>query len=131
MKLHIIFLLITISLTAGCKYLKEPSLPIEISADDLAAEYKNNAVEADGKYNGQTLIVSGTISHYDVINGIIGVYLTRNESAGEWWVMCFIDKSSQPDAYAKLGRDKTITATGTGHHKKDEFSISLRDCKIE
>jgi hypothetical protein len=113
----------------GCNQQRQTSSPIEVSAVQLETDYEVNASTAEEKYQKQTLIVNGKISHYAVLRDTIGVYLERSNRNSNWRIICFIDYS--PDVYSRLKRGENTTFIGTLRSDKDNFFIKLTDCKIK
>jgi len=114
----------------GCN-LHSDKPPIEISASQLKADYKENPSIADEKYEGRTLIVTGNISHDAEIRGKIYVYLERSSAANEWLILCSIDKSSHPDTYSKLKQKQNVTFIGRSERDTDSDLIWLTNCEIK
>lgn len=130
MKLHTLCIFVLVFSIFGCKQLRSSSPPIELTARQLLSDYNENALSADEKYSGKTLIVTGNISHFAQLQNTVGVYLKDNNAANQWFIICFIDKSSQPDIYSKLKEGETGTFIGMLERDKDGKIIFLSDCKI-
>jgi hypothetical protein len=131
MKLHILIVLILGFTLIGCKFLKRSSPPIEVSAHQLIAEYSEQSIAADKKYNGQTLIITGNINHYFQLRGIIGVYLKDENATNKWQILCLIDTATQADAYSRLHQWETATFEGIAEPNDGDFFIRITDCKIK
>lgn len=114
----------------GCNLAKRSELEIAVSVSQLIADYEENELAADKKYAGRTLILSGQTSHYAQLHGVIGVYLKSPNSASKWQIICFIDSTSNPNAYSRLGEEKDVTFIGTGESQINKFSIYINDCQF-
>jgi hypothetical protein len=115
MKLYISILLLLVTST-GCGF----NSPKEVSISQVIADYQESA-EAPTKYRGQTLIFTATVSDFAELDEFIQVDLEDGR------VICFIDKSSHPDAFSKLKRGETSTFKGV----VTKETISLTSCEIK
>ncbi len=130
MKKAYTIIIIGLFFLGGCSRLRnEPA--IELSTADLETDYNESSSQADEKYIGRTLKVTGNIAHYAQIRGVVGISLERSRTEGEWRVICLVDKDSQPDVYSKLKQGQSITFVGTGNREKESTLIMIKDCKVE
>ncbi len=93
-----------------------------VSADQLAQDFKNNGVNADSKYTGKRILVSGTVGRVD--NGLGGgadVTLTENTEQ----IRCHFDDKS---AVTSLTPGQQVNITGTC--KGLVIYIELDDCSF-
>ncbi|MCH5291435.1 MAG: hypothetical protein J1D88_06755 [Treponema sp.] len=91
---------------------------IEISAADLAQEYDDNEVRADGKYDGKFLKVSGTVTDFKagavrlgVGNNSVDVYMAKSET----------------EKVAALNKGDTITVVGRCSGLKPPYSDGINE----
>lgn len=130
MKPHILIIFAFFSSSVACGFSSQISPPIEVTAKQVIEDYNENLLTSDEKYGGKKLLITGTISHYGQINGIVGVYL-KGDLKNESTVICLIDKTSQPDIYNKLKQGVNGTFEGIGEPKKDEKSIFIKNCMFK
>lgn len=130
MKYHILIIFTFFVGLISCDSTNQTSPSIEIKATHLISDYDKNPLLSDEKYEGKNLIVTGVVSHYAQLNGVIGVYL-KDDLIKDWSVVCLIDTSSQPEAYSKLNQGESKTFLGISERKKDEHLVFLTNCKIK
>ena len=88
---------------------------ITISATDLWAAYKENAVNADALYKDKILVVTGTIQNIgqDVLTKAPCISLETNDGYGLYPIQCFFPKDGdQTDLIAQLKDGDYITIAG-------------------
>lgn len=110
---------------------KNYEAPIEISASELVKDYGEDTAESERKFAGQVLLISGNISHYAELNGIIGVYLEKINSGNNWQILCLIDKSSHPDSYSKIRQKRNLVFAGRSKTEIKNNFIWLENCEIK
>jgi len=111
------------------KPMPEPEAEVGMTAEELYSAYKANAVEADTKYKGTILKVTGTV-HKIVTKDTFDIYyimLTSAEKHEEWNVRCTFDKKHGPEL-KRLTAGQTVTVQG----KYDGYrtNILMRDCAL-
>ena len=111
------------------KPMPEPEAEVGMTAEELYSAYKANAVEADAKYKGKILKVTGT-AHKIVIKDTFDIYyimLTSAEKHEEWNVRCTFDKAHELDL-KRLTTGQIVTVQG----KYDGYrtNILMRDCAL-
>lgn len=86
---------------------RESTPDFEISADQLAKEFKESPFAADMKYTGQTLAITGRVDQK-----ILGTSLvfTGHEQIG-FATQCFFDKDGA-DSHKKIKRGDELTVIG-------------------
>ena len=131
MMFHVSIVLALVFGFVGCRRLTQSSPPIEVSALQMATDYEENLPEAEAKYNDKSLVISGTVSFFTQIEGITVIDLEKINPDSKWQIVCFIDPSTQPDAYSRLKIGQNSIFTGTGEHQKNSFNIHIEDCKIK
>ena len=114
---------------AEAKPMLEPEAEVGMTAEELYSAYKANAVEADTKYKGTILKVTGTV-HKIVTKDTFDIYyimLTSAEKHEEWNVRCTFDKKHGPEL-KRLTAGQTVTVQG----KYDGYrtNILMRDCAL-
>lgn len=100
---------------------------IEISAEDLFADYDTNEVAADQKYKGKRLKVTGIIEDFgtDILDD---GYITLE--TGEYFlsIQCYF-KDSELDKVTKLSKGQTITLIGVCDGMS--MNVVIKNCEIE
>ena len=116
-------------LEAEPRPMPEPEAEVGMTAEELYSAYKANAAEADTKYKGTILQVTGTV-HKIVTKDTFDIYyimLTSAEKHAEWNVRCTFDKKHEPEL-KRLTTGQTVTVQG----KYDGYrtNILMRDCAL-
>lgn len=107
--------------------LSEPEELISVSAQRLFSDYESNEVNADSKYKGKNLEVSGTIKSIgkDILDD---PYITL-KSGGDFEifsVQCFFDDESE---LASLKKGQRVTVIGTCDGKFG--NVTLKNCQLK
>jgi len=123
-----------VTLEAEAKPTPEPeaepiSTAVGVTTEELYSAYKANAVEADAKYKGKILTVTGTV-HKIVTKDTFDIYyvmLTSAEKHEKWNVRCTFDKMHELEL-ERLTAGQTVTVQG----KYDGYrtNILMRDCAL-
>jgi len=121
-------------LEAEAKPMLEPeaepiSTAVGVTVEELYSAYKANAIEADAKYKGKTLKVTGT-AHKIVTKDTFDIYyvmLTSAEKHEEWNVRCTFDKKHEPEL-KRLTAGQTVTIQG--EYDGYRTNILIRDCAL-
>jgi hypothetical protein len=105
------------------------STAVGVTTEELYSTYKANAVEADAKYKGKILTVTGTV-HKIVTKDTFDIYyvmLTSAEKHEKWNVRCTFDKTHELEL-ERLTAGQTVTVQG----KYDGYrtNILMRDCAL-
>lgn len=105
------------------------STAVGMTTEELYSAYKANAVEADAKYKGKILTVTGTV-HKIVTKDTFDIYyvmLTSAEKHEKWNVRCTFDKTHELEL-ERLTAGQTVTVQG----KYDGYrtNILMRDCAL-
>ncbi len=108
---------------------KPISTAVGMTTEELYSAYKANAVEADAKYKGKILTVTGTV-HKIVTKDTFDIYyvmLTSAEKHEKWNVRCTFDKTHELEL-ERLIAGQTVTIQG----KYDGYrtNILMRDCAL-
>ncbi len=123
-----------VTLEAEAKPMPEPeaepiSTAVGVTVEELYSAYKANAIEADAKYKGKTLKVTGT-AHKIVTKDTFDIYyvmLTSAEKHEEWNVRCTFDKTHEPEL-KRLTAGQTVTIQG--EYDGYRTNILIRDCAL-
>ena len=108
---------------------KPISTAVGVTTEELYSAYKANAVEADAKYKGEILTVTGTV-HKIVTKDTFDIYyvmLTSAEKHEKWNVRCTFDKTHELEL-ERLTAGQTVTVQG----KYDGYrtNILMRGCAL-
>lgn len=101
---------------------------VEVSADTLLEDYKNNELAADKKYKGKTLRVSGTVSQ---VTDVLGQKALSVDNGGEYElnsVYCIL-KKDQLDKAASLNKGDQVTVVGK-NDGYNQINVTLKNCTI-
>lgn len=101
---------------------------VEVSADALLEDYKNNELAADKKYKGKTLRVSGTVSQ---VTDVLGQKALSVDNGGEYElnsVYCIL-KKDQLDKAASLNKGDQVTVVGK-NDGYNQINVTLKNCSI-
>ena len=101
---------------------------VEVSADALLEDYKNNELAADKKYKGKTLRVSGTVSQ---VTDVLGQKALSVDNGGEYElnsVYCIL-KKEQLDKAASLNKGDQVTVVGK-NDGYNQINVTLKNCTI-
>src|SRR5262245_52406519 len=98
-------------LFSGCK--SKSALPqpgVKIMSQDLFKAYKENRAEAEKKYKGKILEVTGTV---DEVGRDVGdsIFINLMGLPGQGDVQCFFQKKDDPEA-AKVQKGQKVTVRG-------------------
>jgi hypothetical protein len=128
MKRFFIFLCIVLIGCTASQQKPQPAKvpPIQISTDELFNAYEENAVDADLKYKGKALIVSGTVD--EITSGeTIQVVMPAKRAYGLLGVRCEFDRKYASDI-AKLKKGQQIKVQGICNGVIG--SVSLTNCSL-
>ena len=101
---------------------------VEVSADTLLEDYKNNELAADKKYKGKTLRVSGTVSQ---VTDVLGQKALSVDNGSEYElnsVYCIL-KKDQLDKAASLNKGDQVTVIGK-NDGYNQINVTLKNCSI-
>ena len=105
------------------------STVVGMTVEELYSAYKANAADADAKYKGKMLQVTGTINKI-VTKDTFDIYyvmLTSAEKHEEWNVRCTFDKQHERELKL-LTTGQTVTIQGK--HDGYRTNILMRDCAL-
>lgn len=102
---------------------------IEVSPATLRAEYQENEVAADAKYDNNLLKITGTINNIgkDILDD---VYLTIETGEYLYDIQCYFSDASQIDIVATLKDGDTITLIGRCSGLS-LTNVIVKDCEIQ
>ena len=102
---------------------------INIDAGSLYAEYEANAIAAETKFQGNTVIVMGIVEDIDEdIMGDAYVTLTDGGDWSMWGVQCYFADANRPQL-AQLTKGQKVTLKG----RVDDYllNVEVRGCAIQ
>lgn len=99
---------------------------IEITAQELCSAYKTNEAEADAKYRGKTLKVTGVVDSIgeDILHNPY-IRLTSGGKHQVWGVRCAFSKKCEPEL-AQLTIGQTVTVLGKCDGRL--INVLMKDC---
>lgn len=105
----------------------EPS--VAISSVQLYAQYKANEVEADNKYKGKVLAVTGVVGNIgkDILDQAY-VLISSGDALGMLGVQCFFNKSEEQN-FGSLRTGQQVTIKGRCDGKLG--NVFLKDCTFQ
>ena len=105
---------------------RESTPDFEVTADQLAAEYKNDPSAADSKYGGRTLAITGRVD--EKILGSSLVFAGHRQYG--FATQCFFDKGGS-ESYKTAEKGKEITVLGVCMGQKDpEAPLIITQCLV-
>lgn len=108
---------------------KSSEAEVAVSAVQLYGQYEANEVEADNRYKGKVLAVTGVIG--DIGKDIVDqayVLLSAGDALGMFGVQCFFDKSEEPN-FGNLRTGQQLTIKGRCDGKFG--NVFLKDCSFQ
>ena len=102
---------------------------IEVDPATLRAEYQENEVAADAKYENELLKITGTVNNIgkDILDD---VYLTIETGEYLYDIQCYFSDASQIDIVATLKDGDTITLIGRCSGLS-LTNVIVKDCEIQ
>lgn len=107
----------------------EPA-PIEITAEQLWSEYSANEVAASDLYDGETLLISGTIQGIseDILTNDPCITLSSGDALGVYGIQCFFTNDADREAISNLSNGEYITIKGRCTGKT--IVVQLTNCVL-
>lgn len=107
----------------------EPA-PIEITAEQLWSEYSANEVAASDLYEGETLLISGTIQGIseDILTNDPCITLSSGDALGVYGIQCFFTNDADRETISKLSNGEYITIKGRCTGKT--IVVQLTNCVL-
>jgi hypothetical protein len=106
------------------------SEPVEaISSHQLYSQYEANEVEADNRYKGKIVAVSGTIG--DIGKDLMDqayVLLSSGDPTGMFGVQCFFDESEE-SSFSSIRSGQQVTIKGQVEGKFG--NVLLKNCSFQ
>jgi cytoskeletal protein RodZ len=103
--------------------------PIKVTPAELKQAYESNEVNAEKKYKGKVVIITGKISDIRTSMGSAVIGVSSQSKAYIDDVSCYFDDNSQDDRIANLSKGQTITIKGTVG--SNVVGVSIDDCTIQ
>jgi len=131
--ISIVIVVLVISFTIGLfRVFKKAELSVsgqkvalEISAPDLLKAYETKEVDANLKYNGKIIGVTGIVSEVKEDQQNVSVYLKEKDAISG--VMCSFDKSAIKPHDIKTGQQIKLNGICTGYL----MDVLLNKCALE
>lgn len=105
-----------------------PEQSYDVPSSRLLADYDNNEVDADNKYKGYLLNVSGYVQSVSVVLGDTAVLIDNGETMNITMVQCNFKSQEEIDKVSKLKKGQRVTIQGRCSGKS--IYIHLNDCKV-
>ena len=101
-----------------------------VTALEMAAEYKENEVAADAKYEDKLVEISGTVDTIgkDVLDTPYIAFATANQYEIINRIQCMFEKKSDVEALSGVSKGEKITLRGTVSGALG--NIIVKDCEI-
>jgi len=103
---------------------RESTPTFELSADDLAKEFKQDLAAAGRKYTGETLAITGRVD--EILSGSSLVFEGYHRHG--FVTQCNLDKSTSDQAKGiRIGTEVTVIGVVMGM-KKNDGPLIIKDC---
>lgn len=104
-----------------------PVAAVEVTSQQLCADYDANEISADEKYKGKTLKITGTVDNIakDLTDTM---YVTLTSGQPLTRTQCYFDDSAK-DQLGKLTKGQALTVEGKCNGKM--MNILIKECVIK
>ena len=103
---------------------------MKVAAGQMLKDFENNEAAADGKYNGQTLLISGVVAKVDTELFDSEEYIVQIGSGGQFEFLTVNCDDQSADDVSSLSKGDDITVLAEFEDGGD-LGVELKDCSIQ
>ncbi len=103
---------------------------IEVSADDIFAEFQENEVAANQKYKGKLVKITGVVNNINAADAFISANILLSVDSSMFGSVQCNFNSNDSKSLSNVSKGQSVTIIGTCNGLAS-FNVMINDCEIQ